>query len=325
MKKSINVQETSDVRLSIDILKLEKYLQANLQNLKLPLEVRQFKFGQSNPTYLLIDANKNHYVLRKKPPGQLLSTTAHAVEREFRILDALSKGNTQIPVPKVYLLCRVFEDIRLLSLPREVRNQCWYLAIETLAKLHKVDYISIGLESYGRSSKNFYSRQINSLLKITKVQAQVKDENGNQVGPLPKLDEIIEWFKRNEIKDETSIVHGDYRIDNLIFHSTETKVIGIIDWELSTIGHPLSDLASLLLLYYIKDTGPFIGLRDIKDLPIPTVNELIKLYCEKLAVIAQGLTARIFRKQSSSAEAKLYLGLFKPIMYQAYEFLNSIL
>ncbi|CAG8464829.1 6419_t:CDS:10, partial [Acaulospora colombiana] len=286
-------------RKSQDPRMLEPYLQANIPEFKAPLEVRQFKFGQSNPTYLLIDANKRRYVLRKKPSGVLLSAIAHAVEREYRILDALGR-NTDIPVPKVYLLCedsntldtpfyvmeflegRVFEDLRLLSLSPEDRRKCWYSAIEVLAKLHSVDYKAIGLGTFGKSS-GFYPRQIRSLLRTSAAQAVVKDKNGNQVGPLPRIDDRIRWFERNEVPDETTIVHGDYKLDNLVFHPTEPKVIGVLDWELSTIGHPLSDLANLLLNFYIKDSiGPLVGLRDLTDLPIPSADELMQFYCKNV-------------------------------------------
>ncbi|RGB21422.1 kinase-like domain-containing protein, partial [Rhizophagus diaphanus] len=196
--KMTNAQGTTEVRSQINVSTLEKYLLTKISNFKPPLIVRQFKFGQSNPTYLLIDANKTRYVLRKKPPGSLLSSTAHAVEREFRVLDALGK-NTNVPVPKVYLLCednsilgtpfyvmeflegRIFEDVRLLSLSQEDRYKCWYSAIDTLAKLHSVDYKAIGLENYGKSS-GFYSRQFRSLVKVSTIQANIKDENGSEVG-----------------------------------------------------------------------------------------------------------------------------------------------
>ncbi|CAG8536119.1 12688_t:CDS:2 [Acaulospora morrowiae] len=359
MSKQKNAQETSVVRSTIDVSKLEPYLQANLPEFEAPLEIRQFKFGQSNPTYLLIDANKKRYVLRKKPSGVLLSTKAHSIEREYRILNALSR-NTDIPVPKVYLLCenneildtpfyvmeflegRIFEDLRLLSLPLEERRQCWYSAIETLARLHLVNYKDIGLETFGKSS-GFYNRQIRSLLKTSAAQAAVKDKDGNQVGPLPRIDDRIRWFKKNEVPDETTIVHGDFKLDNLVFHQTEPRVIGILDWELSTIGHPLSDLANLLINFYAKDlSGPFIGLRDVTDLPIPPANELMQLYCRevgrpypipnfefaivfsffKLAVIIQGIAAREALNQASSAEAKLYASFLKPVSYFGFDIID---
>ncbi|CAG8437844.1 7988_t:CDS:2 [Funneliformis caledonium] len=360
MTKSDNAQGTSAVRLQIDTPKLEQYLSTKVSKFKIPLEVRQFKFGQSNPTYLLIDANKTRYVLRKKPPGALLSSTAHAVEREFRVLDALGK-NTDVPVPKVYHLCednsilgtpfyvmeylegRIFEDILLLSLSPEDRHKCWYAVIDTLAKLHSVDYKAIGLSGYGKSS-GFYTRQIRSLVKVSAAQAAVKDDSGNEVGSLPRLDEMISWFKRNLVDDEATIIHGDFKLDNLIFHPTEPRVIGILDWELSTIGHPLSDLANLLMSFYVKEGFELlIGLLDKPDLPIPSADELIKTYCAKvgrsypiprykfsivfsffrLAVITQGIAARIARNQASSTEAKKYARLFRPLTLRGLQIIDE--
>nr|CAG8448830.1 16018_t:CDS:2 [Entrophospora candida] len=347
MTKLNNAQATTIIRQEIDIPNLTSYLASRIPEIKLPIETQQFKFGQSNPTYLLIDANQKRYVLRKKPPGKLLSTTAHAVEREFHILDALGKY-TDVPVPKVYLLCkdneiigtpfyvmeflngRIFEDVRLLSLSPNERKNCWFSLVNTLAKLHSVDYKAIGLGDYGKSSE-FYSRQVRSLLKVSKAQAAVVDEDGNEVGALPGLDEMIKWFKNNEIPDEATILHGDFKV----FHPTESHVIGILDWELSTIGHPLSDLANLLMQFYVSENAvkPLIGLKDVPNLLIPSADELIYEYCIKtkrkfpipnfeyaivfsffrLAVITQGIAARIAHKQASSSEAQNYARMFKPI------------
>ncbi|CAG8458298.1 12787_t:CDS:2 [Ambispora leptoticha] len=385
MAKSDNVQETSAVRLLINVDKLQEYLASEIPEFQAPLEVRQFNYGQSNPTYLLIDASKKRYVLRKKPSGTLLSTTAHAVEREFRILDALSR-NTDIPVPQVYLLCenksiigtpfyvrnmktifvlcnafinhtkstkrkkvmeflkgRIFKDASFSSLSPNDCKQCWYSAIDTLAKLHSVDYKSIGLEGYGKPS-GFYSRQIRSLLKVTAVQAAVRDENGVAVGEIPRLDEIIKWLKRNELPDETTIVHGDYKIDNLVYHPTESRVIGILDWELSTIGHPMSDVANLLMHYYVRQGAfEFIpGFIGAKDINVPSLEDLMQRYCEKtkrpypikkydfavvfsffrFCVISQGIDARVALKQSSSAEAKKFSGIFKKSAAWALEIID---
>ncbi|KAF9411559.1 hypothetical protein BGZ94_001295 [Podila epigama] len=313
-------QSTTDVRkgYNLDPTALEPYLQKSIPGFACPVKVSQFKLGQSNPTYLLTDANDKRYVLRKKPAGALLSSTAHAVEREFRILKALGE-HTDVPVPKVYTLCedstvigtpfyvmeflqgRIFSDITLKKLPFEERRLCWLSAIDTLAKLHKVDHVAIGLESYGKA-KGFYSRQISSLSKVSAAQAAAKDTEGNVVGPIPGMVELAEWFKHNEVEDSTSIVHGDYKMDNLVFHPTEPRVIGILDWELSTIGHPYSDLANLLNPYYIPvmEGSPMSGLHGIPEdkLPIPP-----------LSVILHGIKARVARGQASSAEAKVYAAL----------------
>ncbi|KAG0236958.1 hypothetical protein BGW42_002171 [Actinomortierella wolfii] len=349
-------QSTTEVRsgYQLDASKLEPYLSIHIPGLACPIKVSQFKLGQSNPTYLLTDANGVKYVLRKKPAGALLSSTAHAVEREYRILKALGE-KSDVPVPKVYTLCedasligtpfyvmeflqgRIFSDIRLLKLPVEERRQCWLSAIDTLAKLHKVNYKEVGLEGYGRPT-GFYPRQIGSLTKVAAAQAAAKDTEGNEVGPIPDIDKMTAWFKKNEIADATSIVHGDYKMDNLVFHPTEPRVIGILDWELSTIGHPLSDLANLVNPFYVPSSDSSVsaigGLRGIPDeeLPIPPVGVLLERYCQqtnqpypipnwmfciafsffRLSVILHGIKARVARGQASSAEAKVYAALLEP-------------
>ncbi|KAG2183608.1 hypothetical protein INT43_006616 [Umbelopsis isabellina] len=355
-------QGTSEVREGhqIDVQTLETYLSEKIPGFKAPLAVSQFKFGQSNPTYLLADANKQQYVLRKKPPGALLSATAHAVEREFRVLNALGTSS-DVPVPKVYVLCedvsiigtpfyvmefvkgRIFTDVRMLSLPFEERKQCWYSAIRTLAKLHKVDYVSAGLKTYGRNG-GFYSRQIKSLQKVSAAQAAVVDEeSGKPVGNLPRLQEMLAWFARNQVSDRSTIVHGDYKI----FHPSEPRVIGILDWELSTIGHPLSDLANLLQPFYLPGDGDDAnpGFRSVKveDLPIPPAERLMQIYCEesgisypiqnwsfcvafaffRVAVITQGIAARVARKQASSPQAKWYAARFVPFTHLALEIVDQ--
>jgi len=347
----------------IDLNKLQTYLSEKIPELKTPLDISQFKFGQSNPTYLLADANKKQYVLRKKPPGVLLSATAHAVEREFRVLNAIGTSS-DVPVPNVYVLCedssiigtpfyvmefvkgRIFTDVRMLSIPYEERRQCWFSALKTLAKLHKVDYAAAGLKEFGRNS-GFYTRQIKSLQKVSAIQAAVVDEEtGKAVGELPRLQEMLAWFTRNQVEDRSSIVHGDYKIDNLIYHPTEPRVIGILDWELSTIGHPLSDLANLLQPFSSpsSDDGIFSGFKDSKEeLPIPSAAELMQVYCKeadipypiqnwsfcvafaffRVAVITQGIAARVARKQASSAKAKLHASRFVPFTNLALEIVDQ--
>ncbi|PHZ07586.1 APH-domain-containing protein [Rhizopus microsporus ATCC 52813] len=348
-------QQTTEVRKGheLDQAKLEAYLTTHVPGFKGPLYINQFKFGQSNPTYLLKDGNQQQYVLRKKPPGTLLSATAHAIEREYRIIHALGT-KTDVPVPKVYVLCedtsiigtpfyvmeflkgRIYEDCRMLTIPFEERRQLWHAAVETLAKLHRVDFKAIGLGNFGKHSE-FYERQMRSLSKVSQAQANTKDdETGEYVGPIPRLDDMFAWFKKNKAHDQATIVHGDFKIDNMIFHPTEPKVIGILDWELSTIGHPLSDLSNLLQPYYVPEESA-IGLRGFKNakepLPVPGVDELIQVYCSythqsyplqgwnfavafsffRLAVILQGVAARVARKQASSAEAKLHATRFRPV------------
>ncbi|KAF9581650.1 hypothetical protein BGW38_001250 [Lunasporangiospora selenospora] len=338
-------QSTTSVRqgYQLEASKLEPHLLKTIPGLAVPLKVSQFKLGQSNPTYLLTDANNKRYVLRKKPAGALLSSTAHAVEREFRVLKALGE-NTDVPVPKVYTLCedvsvigtpfyvmeflegRIFSDVTLSKVPFEQRKLYWLSAVDTLAKLHKVNHVAIGLESYGKPT-GFYQRQISSLSKVAGAQAAAKDKDGEAVGPVLGMDKMTAWFKNNAVQDSTSIVHGDYK--------------------LSTIGHPLSDLANLLNPYYVPviDNSPMGGLKGIPEdkMPIPPVSMLLERYCQqtsqpypiqnwmfciafsffRLAVILHGIKARVARGQASSAEAKVYAALVDSVAGLALEIVEE--
>ncbi|CDS01282.1 uncharacterized protein SPSC_00588 [Sporisorium scitamineum] len=364
-------QHYGDVRHSIDVSALNTYLASTVPAIATPVTVKQFSFGQSNPTYILFDTNNTRYVLRKKPPGSLLSSTAHAVEREYRILKALgsyTKGLPEgsrdgVPVPEVFCLCedksivgtvfyvmqfidgRIFEDYRFLQIKdKEERRKCWLSAIDTLAALHRADPVKVGLGDYGKR-EGFYTRQMKSMGKVSTIQAGVKDKDEKAVGTLPGIEQFLGWFSKNMPKDENTIVHGDFKIDNLIYHPTEPRVIGILDWELSTLGHPLSDLANLLQPYSIpcstpdrindpslwddsRQQGSLLSLGQLTpdQSPVPVEEVLIKQYCQasgrdwpiqnwtaakawawfRLAVIAQGIAARNAQGQASSAQAKVY-------------------
>ncbi|RKP09401.1 kinase-like domain-containing protein [Thamnocephalis sphaerospora] len=363
-KQQISGQSTTSVRQGqvtattilheVDAVALGNYLAQHISGFTTPIEIRQFSLGQSNPTFLVQEAGGARYVIRKKPPGQLLSNTAHAVEREFRVLDALGR-HTDVPVPRVFHLCedtsvlgtpfyvmefvkgRIFSDVRFNTLAPEERRACWLSVVETLAKLHLADYRAIGLADYGRPS-DFYARQIRSLQRVSAAQAAVVDSaTGKAVGPIPRLDEMLAWFSRNAVADRTTIVHGDFKVDNVVFHPTEPRVIAILDWELSTIGHPLSDLANLLQPYYASIKGvPMMpaGLEgNQRPEGVPSADELIKHYCEltaqpypirnwmfsvafsffRLSVITQGIAARVAKGQASSAQATEYAKLFRPV------------
>ncbi|EST06957.1 Aminoglycoside phosphotransferase [Kalmanozyma brasiliensis GHG001] len=366
-------QHYGDVRHAFDLDALNSYLTSNVPDIAAPVTVKQFSFGQSNPTYILFDKNNVRYVLRKKPPGSLMSSTAHAVEREYRILKALHDytaglpegSKDAVPVPKVFCLCedkavvgtafyvmafvdgRIFEDYRFLQISdKEERKKCWLSAIDTLAALHRVDPSAIGLGDYGKR-EGFYTRQMKSLGRVSAIQAKIEDQStGQPVGPLPRGEDFLRWFAQNMPKDENTIVHGDYKIDNLIYHPTEPRVIGILDWELSTLGHPLSDLGNLLQPYSIpcsdastindveiweksrKEGSLLLSLGGLTEdqSPVPLESTLIKQYCQgtnrsyplenwtaakawawfRLAVIAQGIAARNAQGQASSAQAKVY-------------------
>ncbi|KAL4941546.1 hypothetical protein BDV06DRAFT_236011 [Aspergillus oleicola] len=336
------------VRQPIDIPSLEKYIHDHVPEIKIPLDVKQFGFGQSNPTYLLTSpspstnsAPETRYVLRKKPPGKLLSKTAHQVEREYRILHALC--DTDVPVPKVYVLCedetiigtafyimefldgRVFTDPGMPGVSAFERGEMWRTAIKTLINLHTLPSARLGLKNLGKES-NFYARQLKTFTSLSRHQATTIDvETKAPIGPLPHLEEMASFFSEtsNQPKDRTKIVHGDYKIDNLIFHKTEPIVIGVLDWEMATLGHPVSDVVSLIapLLPHVWSAPGSLSTNQI-GAGTPTLEECISLYSTsgynvrpdlpwgrafagfRGAVIMQGIAARYARRQASSATAR---------------------
>ncbi|MCJ1283733.1 hypothetical protein MMC26_003064 [Xylographa opegraphella] len=262
------------VRQPVNIECLSSYLEQNIPEIRLPISIKQFGFGQSNPTYQLTAADDVKYVLRKKPPGKLLSKTAHQVEREYRIIHAL--GKTNVPVPKTYGLCedasvvgtpfyimefldgRIFEDASFPGVTAAERREMWRSALLTLSSLHCTSPASASLSSFGKPS-GFYNRQLKTLGTISIQQAQAIDiETGVQVGKIPHFDDMVAFFRDPETqpRDMGTLIHGDYKIDNLVYHKTEPRVIGILDWEMSTIGHPLSDLANILGPYTLAQPQP---------------------------------------------------------------------
>lgn len=211
-------------------------------------ECLQFGYGQSNPTYLLTSIDKHQYVLRKKPPGKLLSKTAHKVEREYRILHALEP--TDVPVPKTYCLCeddsvigtafyimefldgRIIEDPSLPDVSPGDRRKMWHAAVTTLAKFHRVSPKSVNLSSYGKAN-GFYNRQLATFKTISDAQAKAVDvESKEPVGKIPHYDDMVTFFgsPATQPQDRSSFVHGDYKIDNVVFHKTEPRVIGILEY-----------------------------------------------------------------------------------------------
>ncbi|KAL8631020.1 hypothetical protein Q9189_003215 [Teloschistes chrysophthalmus] len=318
----------------------------------------KFGFGQSNPTYQLIGANGAKHVLRKKPPGELLSKTAHQVEREYRIIRALEE--TDVPVPKTLCLCedasvigtpfylmefldgRIFEDAALPAVRPEERHEMWHDAIRTLAKLHRLLPSSVGLSNFGKSS-GFYDRQIKTLGTIAESQAKALDiETQVAVGTIPHFDDMVSFFAnpQTQPKDRASLVHGDYKIDNLVYHKIEPKVIGILDWEMSTIGHPLSDLSNILspFIFAIKCPPQALASRinlafspSISTPGLPSRSQCLEWYTQiadwnpgpdsgwgdafgvfRNSVIMQGIAARYATRQASSARAKEYAMQMEP-------------
>ncbi|KAH9824866.1 kinase-like domain-containing protein [Melampsora americana] len=350
------MNQTTKNRNPIDLNSLSDYLKLNVPLIILPIELHQFAYGQSNPTYYIIDQTKKKYVLRKKPSGPLLSQTAHAIEREYQILSALPDS---FPSPKVYSLClnpsiigtpfylmefikgRIFHQVDLPEIRSTFeRKQIFCSAIQTLATLHSIDFNLIGLNQFG-SHEDFYDRQIKSLSKISELQSKVKNEKtGEWVGKIDRIDQLLDWYQVKKPTHQITIVHGDFKLDNLVFHPTEPRVISILDWELSTLGHPYSDLANLIQPWYMPasygQSQLAIGFRDLpfEQLPIPlTSDDLVKEYCRsmkvddplpnwdaavsfsffRLAVILQGIAARSFKGQASSAQADQHASMFQTI------------
>ncbi|KAI5290587.1 hypothetical protein KEM54_001085 [Ascosphaera aggregata] len=350
------------VRQPIDLASLERYIVQNVPAIETPLELKQFGYGQSNPTYLLIAADGSKFVLRKKPPGKLLSKTAHRVDREYQVISALSK--TDVPVPKTYCLCedesvigtsfyimeflqgRHFTDDGIPNVGSQERADLWKAVITTLAKLHRVDPKSIGLEKFGRFG-GYYDRQIRTWEKISKAQAAVEDvKTGTPVGEIPNLDAMLDFFadKKQQPKDRAALVHGDFKIDNMIFHTTEPRVLGILDWEMATIGHPLSDFVNLTSPYVLEEHNtrtPVQGTHNFtqKAYPgLPLRQRAIAWYAEvsgynpieeltwgdafhglRISVITQGIAARYALRQASSACAKEVGEHFRPLAAMAWK------
>ncbi|MCP4755636.1 MAG: phosphotransferase [Proteobacteria bacterium] len=273
--------------LKFDTDALQKYMEEHVEGFSGSLVVNQFKGGQSNPTYVL-EADRKKYVLRRKPPGVLLKS-AHAVDREYRVISALAQ--TDVPVAKTYCLCtddsvigtwfyimehvegRIFWDFE--SVPFEERPAIYDAMNDAIAKLHMVDHKKIGLENYGKQG-SYFERQLS---RWSKQYEASKDQN------YPAMENLIAWLKASiPENDETTIVHGDYRLDNIIFHSTEPKILAILDWELSTLGHPMSDFAYHCMYWRFPADDTFNGLgeKDCKAENIPTEEEYVAAYCRKI-------------------------------------------
>jgi aminoglycoside phosphotransferase (APT) family kinase protein len=284
---------TQDHKLSerhqFDEQRLADFLGARLTGFCGPLTIRQFQGGQSNPTYLLTTPEKR-YVMRSKPgPVERLLPSAHAIEREFRVMQAL--GRQGIPVPRMDLLVedesvigrafyvmehvegRIFWDPALPELDRESRAAIYDEMNRVLATLHAVDPHAAGLTDYGKAG-NYFSRQIGRWSRQYKA---------SETEAIEAMDQLIEWLPGHVPDgDETAVVHGDYRLDNLIFHPAEPRVVAILDWELSTLGHPLADLSYQCMAWHIPP-GVFrgIGGLDLESLGIPTESDYVARYCAR--------------------------------------------
>jgi aminoglycoside phosphotransferase (APT) family kinase protein len=336
-------------RHRFDEASLDRYLARHLEDYRGDLEVQQFDSGQSNPTFLLRatmgDGTRRELVLRKKPPGQLLKS-AHQVDREYRVITALR--DTGVPVPRTRLLCtddtligqmfyvmdavpgRIFVDSALPDLTPAERAAVFDSMNETLARLHSVDHAAVGLGDYGRQGQ-YVQRQLS---RWTSQYQASKTED------IPEMDKLTRWLADNvPDEDPTSIVHGDYRLGNLIVHPTEPRIVAVLDWELSTLGHPLCDLAYNCIGYrFVTRPHGFAGV-DFRTSGHPTEEQYVAAYCRRtgrsgiphwtyylafslfrLAAIAQGVYKRhldgtaaspdaIKAKDSARERAKLAWGL----------------
>jgi aminoglycoside phosphotransferase (APT) family kinase protein len=316
---------------------LWRYLQQQLDDFAGPAELRQFQGGQSNPTYLIQTPTKK-YVLRKKPPGKLLPS-AHLVEREYRILRALP--DTDVPVPKARLLCedagvigtpfyvmdhvegRVIIGVTLPQLTPAERASVYQDYARIGARLHAVDYHAVGLSDFGKP-EGYIARQLDRWTK--QYMASKTDESAD-------MERLISWLASHlPTSDETAIVHGDYRIGNTIIHPTEPRIIAVLDWELATLGHPLSDLAYACMYYHLPAGEGRGGLADadLRELGIPEENEFIATYCReagreridnwpfylafscfRMAAITQGVYARGLQGNAADPRALTYGGIAK--------------
>ncbi len=315
----------------LDTSRLQGYLAEHIAGFGDDLQAEKFAGGQSNPTFKLTSGGQQ-YVLRRKPPGVLLKS-AHAVDREFRVMTALA--NTDVPVPKTYLLCedddiigsmffimeyldgRVFWDPTLPEVSsNEQRSAIYEETNRVLAALHSVDPQAVGLADYGKPG-NYFGRQ------ITRWTKQYRASETEQV---PEMETLIDWLPANMPQDDgsVSLVHGDYRLDNIMFHPTEPRIIAVLDWELSTLGHPLADLSYQCMGWGLPGVGRIKGLADVDraQLGIPSDEQYVASYCAKtsrdgiedwefymvfcyfrLAAILQGVIKRAQDGNASNAKA----------------------
>ncbi len=332
-----------------DPARLDAWLADHVPGYRGPVDARRFEGGQSNPTFRL-QAASGDYVLRRKPVGALLQS-AHSVDREYRVLKAL--GATDVPVPKVFALCeddavlgsafyvmeyvpgRVYFDPLLPGVSPEDRAAIFRSMGETIARLHAVDPVAVGLADFGRPA-NYMQRQLSRWSKQYRLSETV---------PIPAMDHLMDWLpNRLPASDETKIVHGDLRLDNMLIHPMEPRVVAVLDWELSTLGDPLSDFGNNVLAWRLEP-DLFRGMAgvDIAALGIPSEAEYVAAYNRltqrtpgpdwdvylvfnlfRLAAIIQGIAKRSLDGTASSAAAAELGQKAKPIAEKGWQLAQAI-
>jgi aminoglycoside phosphotransferase (APT) family kinase protein len=325
---------------SFDTARLTAWMQTHIAGFSGPIEVQQFAGGQSNPTFL-VQSPARRYVLRRKPPGKLLPS-AHAVDREFRVLAALK--DSSVPVAQVHALCedpdiigsdfyvmdyvegRIFWDALLPEVAPALRRDIYLEMVRVLAALHSLDYAEVGLGDFGKPG-NYIERQ---------VARWTQQYRAAETDKLESMERLIEWLPQHiPVGEQTAIVHGDFRLDNTIFHPTEPRILAVLDWELSTLGHPLVDLAYYCLRFHMP-VAEFRGLGgvDAAAYQIPSETECVAEYCRlrgiapvpatdwtyylafcmfRLTGILQGVLARALQGNASSATALQAGGRARPL------------
>jgi aminoglycoside phosphotransferase (APT) family kinase protein len=315
---------------SFDTAKLLGWMHETIPGFSGPIDIQQFAGGQSNPTFLITSAEQR-YVLRRKPPGKLLPS-AHAVDREFRVLEALK--DTDVPVAHAYALCedsniigsafyvmdyiqgRIFWDATLPEVAVGERRAIYQEMVRVQSALHSVDYASVGLGDFGKPG-NYIERQ---------VARWTQQYRASQTEKIDAVEQLIDWLPKHiPAGEQTAIVHGDFRLDNTIFHPTEPRILAVLDWELSTLGHPMVDLAYFCMRYHLP-VVEFRGLRDVDTAKfgIPSESDCVAQYCRlrgipqvapqdwtyylafcmfRLAGILQGVLARALQGNASSETA----------------------